>query len=283
LLLYGSAILRTVRELISLLCGQSDDVPLDLAALQIASVEYPDLNPAHSLRTLDGHAAALAERLGGNTQGTEFVATANEYFFDELGFTGNDADYYNPRNSCLNQVLETRTGIPITLAVIYMEVARRLGRPVYGIGLPGHFVVRYDDGRFSTYIDVFGRGTLLTTERCRDLALQASGVDVFQNPELLHPMAKRQIAVRMLNNLRNVYFSRRAHQKAVPVLDLLITAAPDSAEEYRQRGLLNAELKRYGGARQDFEAYLRLSPTAQDRAEVERQLVLLRSRLASLN
>ncbi|MEO8657707.1 MAG: transglutaminase-like domain-containing protein [Bryobacteraceae bacterium] len=272
-----------MKELISLLCGRSEEVTLDVAALQIASVEFPRLDPAHSLRTLDGHAAALAGRLGSNTQGTDFVAAANEYFFDELGFAGNNADYYNPRNSCLNEVLETRTGIPITLAVMYMEVARRLGRPVYGIGLPGHFVVRYDDGKFATYIDVFGGGTLLTVERCRDLALQASGVDVFQNPGLLHPVAKRHIAVRMLNNLRNVYFSRRTHQKAAPVLDLLIAAAPDSAEEYRQRALLNTELKRYGGARQDFETYLRLSPKAEDRAEVERQLVLLRSRLASLN
>lgn len=272
-----------VKELISLLAGRTEEIPLDLAALQLATIEFPDLDLDHYRQALDAHAAALASRPGSLFTGPDYVAAANEYLFGDVGFSGNEADYYNPRNSCLNEVLERRTGIPITLSIVYIEVARRLGRPVYGIGLPGHFLVQYNDGRYSTYIDVFGGGRLLTAERCCDLSLKVSGVDVHQNPNLLHPVGKRQILIRMLNNLRSIYFSRQAHRKALAVLDLLITAVPHSTEEYRQRGVLNAELERFGAARQDLETYLRLAPQAQDRNEVQQQLVRLRSRQAALN
>lgn len=278
MLFYG-----TVKELISLLAGRTEEVPLDLAALQLATIEFPDLDLDHYRQALDALASALASRSGSLFTGPDYVAAANEYLFSDVGFAGNEADYYNPRNSCLNEVLDRRTGIPITLSIVYIEVARRLGRPVYGIGLPGHFLVQYNDGRYSTYIDVFGGGALLTAERCRNLSMKVSGVDVNQNPALLHPVGKRQILIRMLNNLRSIYFSRKAHRKALSVLDLLITAAPGSAEEYRQRGVLNAEVERFGAARQDLETYLRLAPQAQDRNEVEQHLVRLRSRQAALN
>lgn len=278
MLFYG-----TVKDLITLLAGRTEDVALDLAALQLAAIECPGLDVAHYVRMMDEHASVLASRPGGLFTGPSFVAAANEYFFSDLGFYGNEADYYNPRNSCLNDVLDRHTGIPITLSVLYLEVARRLGRPVYGIGLPGHFLVQYNDGRFSTYIDVFGGGALLTPERCRELALKVSGIDIRQNPALLHPASKRQILLRMLNNLRGIYVSRQSWRKALTVLDLLIVALPHSPDEYRQRGVLNVELDRFGAARQDFETYLRLSPQALDRNEVERQLLRLRSQVASQN
>ncbi len=272
-----------MKELTRVLSGRTEDVPLDLAALQLATIEFPDLDIARYLAELDHHAAALAARVPASASGSDYVSAANEYLFADLGFAGNTADYYNPRNSCLNSVLELRTGIPITLSVVYMELARRLGRVVYGIGLPGHFVVQYSDRQYSTFLDVFDGGRLLTVEHCRELSLRVSGVDIYQNPALLHPVSHRQILLRMLNNLRSVYFQRQAHRKALTVLDLLIVALPHSPDEYRQRGVLRAELKQFGPARQDFESYLQLAPQAEDRAEVERQLVSLRSRQASLN
>jgi regulator of sirC expression with transglutaminase-like and TPR domain len=116
-------------------------VALDTAALEMAFIEHPGLNPAVSLETLDRIASELATRLGSAMDGATFVRIANQYLFEELGFRGNDSEYYDPRNSCLDEVLARRMGIPITLAVVYIEVARRLGRPVFGIGLPGHFLV----------------------------------------------------------------------------------------------------------------------------------------------
>ncbi|MDX2154617.1 MAG: transglutaminase-like domain-containing protein [Bryobacteraceae bacterium] len=252
---------------------------LDQAALDLAAIEFPDLEPASYLSRLD----ELAARVPAADRGEEFVAALNHVLFEESGFTGNAADYYNPRNSCLNEVLERRAGIPITLSVLYMEVARRVGRPVLGIGLPGHFVVQYDDGRYATYIDVFHGGALLDAEGCRDLAQTVAGVDIFADTSFLRPVTPRQILVRMLNNLRSIYFRRHSSRKAAQVLDYLLLAMPDSAAEYRQRAVLNAELKRFAAAREDFHAYLRLSPDAADRTDVERQLHRLQALQSSLN
>ncbi len=136
-----------------------------MAALEIASIETPDLDQQPFLAILDRMASAIAARLPSGATGREFVAAANQYFFDELGFHGNEIDYNDPRNSCLDHVLDRRTGLPITLSVVYIEVARRLGQPVSGIGLPGHFIVEYKDGEFAAYIDPFHSGRLLTLGR----------------------------------------------------------------------------------------------------------------------
>lgn len=272
-----------MKELTRLLFARAEDVNLDVAALELASIEFPGLDIARYLAELDRHAAELSSRINPSSSGPDYVAAANAYLFDDLGFTGNTADYYNPHNSCLNQVLDLRTGIPITLGVVYIEVARRLGRRVYGIGLPGHFVVQYADPRFSAYIDVFDGGRLLTAEGCRDLSRRVSGVDIYRNPAHLQPVSPSQVLLRMLNNLRAIYFQRRAYHKALAVLDLLIVALPGSPEEYRQRGVLRAEVAQFAGAREDLETYLRLAPASKDRAEVERLLARLQSRQASLN
>lgn len=273
----------TVREFFELLSGDNDALDLDAAALELARIESPGLDPRPYLDQLDDLAGALAARLPSQATGPDYVAIANEYLFEEAGFYGDESDYYNPLNSCLNQVLERRTGIPITLSVLYMEIARRLGRPVYGIGLPGHFLVQYNDGRFSTYVDVFHAGRLLTRDRCRELARSVAGVDIAGDPAVFQPAGKRPILLRMLNNLRGAYFRRQAHRKALGVLDLLIRAMPASADEYKQRGALHLQLKQYAAARADLEHYLRLVPSAPDRAELEQQLQRVRRWIAALN
>src|SRR6185437_13353557 len=144
-----------VRPLAAYLSHESPDIDLDRAALDLAAIEFPGLDPEPSIAALETMAAELCARLAGVPEGAGRVCIANDFLFNRLGFHGNETDYYNPRNSCLNEVLERRTGIPITLSVVYMEVARRAGIPVYGIGLPGHFIVQYDDGRSSLFIDPF--------------------------------------------------------------------------------------------------------------------------------
>ena len=220
--------------LLELLQGRSDSVELDGAALELAGIEHPGLDPKPYLDLLDSHAAELAGRLGKRADGRAFVIAANEYLFSELGFTGNAADYYNPANSCLNDVLSARAGIPITLSVVYMEIARRLGRTVRGIGLPGHFVVRYEDRDFLTYLDPFHEGRLLTAAECFEVASEASGRAVPQDSSVLNPVDKRQILVRMLSNLRGVYLMRHSFGKAVQVLNLLIAAHPGASGEYEK-------------------------------------------------
>jgi regulator of sirC expression with transglutaminase-like and TPR domain len=266
MLFYG-----TVKELSELLAGRATGMELDEAALLLARIEYPDLVIEPFLRILDSYAAELDGR------GGSFVDAANRYLFDELGFTGNSEDYYNPANSCLNEVLASKTGIPITLSVVYLEIARRLGKPVFGIGLPGHFIVQYDDGVFSTYIDVFDCGRLVDAADCAELA----GSPV--NPSMLARVDNRQILARMVNNLRGIYFSREAHRKSLQILNLLIEAHPSSAEEYKQRGITNLKLEQTRAAKADLERYLDLAPDAPDRAAVEKHLASLTRWMAGMN
>lgn len=267
------------QSLVDLLAGRPSDIELEQAALAIARIEYPDLEAGSVIRQLDHHAFAIAERARDLSDGQSFVAAAKEYLFGELGLRGNDEDYYNPDNSCLNRVLETRRGIPITLSVIYIEIARRLSKPARGVGLPGHFIVRYDDPRYSALIDPYHSGAILDQAQCCRLAHVES-----LDPAMLDPVDRRHIVVRMLNNLRRIYFERQQPDKALQILDLLIAAAPDSADEHKQRAVALLQLQRMREAVAAFRRYLDLSPPeTPDRERVEEQIHHIGFWLASQN
>jgi regulator of sirC expression with transglutaminase-like and TPR domain len=205
----------------------------------------------------------------------ERLQVFHEFFFQEQGFSGNQQDYYNPRNSCLNEVIATRMGIPISLAVAYIAIADRIELPVAGVGLPGHFLVRYDDENFSTFIDVFNGGQLLEASDCIELAREMTGMDFSASEAVLGPVSHRQILTRMLNNLRSIYLRGKEYGKAEQVLNLLLEAAPSDAESYVLRGAVYIELRKYLAARADFEQYLALAPDARDRGKVEEQIAAL--------
>ncbi len=265
-------------QLKHLLAGQRSDLSLDRGALVLATIEYPGLAIESSLCTLDMLASEVQERTRNAQNGHEFISGANHFLFYEMGFRGNAEDYYNPHNSCLNEVLKQRSGIPISLSVMYMEMARRLNRPVFGIGLPGHFLVQYNDGEYATFIDPFQGGALLSADQCYDLANVK-----YPDSRVLQPVDNRQILFRMINNLRGIYFSRRLYRKALQVMDLLIDATPELADHYKQRAMLHMQLQQMGAARVDLERYLKMSPEAEDRAEREEQLRTAVRWLASLN
>ncbi len=270
-------------DLLGLLVDNDENVPLDVAALQLATIEFPDLEVAPWIDLIDSYANELGERISEDDDGLAYIRTANEYLFEELGFRGNGGDYYNPMNSCLNQVLMERTGLPITLSLVYMEIGRRLGRPIWGIGMPGHFLVEYDDGQTRHYIDPFHHGRLMEGEECLALASRITGQDMSENWQALEPVSKRQMALRMLNNLRAAYLRGSAWAKALAVQDLLVQASPEDATEYRQRGYLHLQMKHYGEAERDLVRYLRLAPEARDRGEIERRLKALRRWVAGMN
>lgn len=253
---------------------------LDIAALQVGTIEEPDIDISPSLMLLDSHASELGERVGKRTSGEEFVRHLNEYLFEELGFQGNSIDYYDPANSCLQQVLLRRVGIPITLSVLYIEIGRRLGRAFHGIGLPGHFIVGCDEPDFQSYIDPFHRGSILSESECFDLAREATALPLTDDPTMLLPVSSRLIVIRMLNNLRAIYLQRQQPAKAIAVLDLLIEAVPESAEEYKQRGVCLAQVRRFSEAAKDLNTYLRLSPEASDKQQVAAELHRLRKIIA---
>jgi regulator of sirC expression with transglutaminase-like and TPR domain len=240
---------------------------LDRAALDLASIHFPDLQPEPFLDQLNELASRLGDRLRNFNDGRDFVETAERFLFGEMGFHGNENDFFDPLNSCLNQVLERRTGLPITLSVMYMEVARRLQMPVFGIGLPRHFVLQFDDGNYSTFIDPFNGGRAITARDC--FALAGTGV---ADPALLQRVSKKQIAVRMLQNLHRVYVRTRDFERAVATLDLMIAGAPETAAWYQARGALLKEVGRWEAARRDFERYLKMTPEAKDRDAVVQQI-----------
>lgn len=257
-----------MRELIEVLTQQSERVPLDLASLQMASIEYPGLEPGPYILLIDSYARELGERLSRRCSGEDFVATMNEYMFDELGFNGNEEDYYDPTNSCLNDVLTHRCGLPITLAVVCLEIARRLAQPLYGVGLPGHFLLLYKSSDFETYIDPFNNGQLLFEPECYEIARKVTGIQYPDDPMLLAPVNNRQILMRMLNNLRSAYLLREDPQRLLKVLDLIIAASPNSAEDYKQRGVIRGRLQMFQSCASDLQKYIELAPNAGDREEV---------------
>jgi regulator of sirC expression with transglutaminase-like and TPR domain len=264
-------------QLKNLLAGTSGEMDLDRAALTLATIEFPGLEMENCLGTLDAFANEIGLRArGGN--GRDYVDAVNHFLFDEMGLRGNEEDYYDPYNSCLNEVISRRVGIPITLSVLYMEISRRLERPVFGIGLPGHFVVQYNDGKYSTFIDPFHGGELLSADQCYDRAQMAIG-----DPRVLAPVDKRQIIYRMINNLRGIYFSRRRYAKAMQVMDLLIDVSPTLPDLRKQRAQLYLQMQDMRAARGDLETYLRLSPAAEDKETIEAQLKSVVRWLASLN
>lgn len=272
-----------MKRLIDALTNENSQATLDVAALDLARVEFPGLDHEASLSRLENLADEVRAALPYDASGLEFIETVNSCLFDHLQFRGNEEDYYDPRNSCLNAVLSRRLGIPISLSVVYIEIARRLGRPVLGVGLPGHFIVVYEDVDCHYWVDPFHNGRILSFDDCCELARTAAGVDVRTNPAVLAPVSTRQILVRMLSNLKAIYLRGQALNKARLILDILIDAMPDYAEEYRHRGLIHFRQLNHRAARADLETYLRLEPDSPERSEVEGQLLMIERWKAGLN
>jgi regulator of sirC expression with transglutaminase-like and TPR domain len=238
------------------------------AALAIARVEYPSLQTAPYLALLDQMGEEASSRIGpaGRAPFEEAVRAFNEYFYDEQGFCGNRERYDDPRNSFLNEVLNRRTGIPISLAVVYIEVARRAGLRVAGVNFPGHFLLRAPlaaPARLTDdvlIVDPFHNGAFLSEIDCRELLRQHVGDAAAFDRSLLEPATRHQIVVRMLVNLKRLYVRMRSFPQARFISGLLLTVDPSAIIELRDRGLLAYHLQDFAGALRDLEAYLRLLP-----------------------
>jgi regulator of sirC expression with transglutaminase-like and TPR domain len=270
------------------------------AALLIARVEYPQLDPAPYLATLDALGEGARQAMARRAECSDDRSTAtcvralNEYLFDDQGFEGNRQRYEDPRNSCLNEVLERRTGIPITLSVVYMEVAQRAGLRIDGVNFPGHFLVRCKGGTDRAgkglIIDPFHRGALLTEHDCRVLLQRHVGPEVAFSRALLTSATRTQVITRMLLNLKRLYVHMRSFPQARDVTDLLLAVTPSALTELRDRGLLAYHLNDVTSALRDLQTYLklaRLTPLDDDAREEHEQIwehvKTLRRRVAALN
>jgi regulator of sirC expression with transglutaminase-like and TPR domain len=252
---HPSEMLSIQQSLAPLLRGDELSLQLDEAASYIAQIEFPTLHHQEVASGLD----LIAEHIRPNLK-KGFRNAADEFFFGKLGFAGNEDDYYNPWNSCLNWVLESKRGIPITLSLAYMEVGRRLGVRVDGISAPGHFLIRLEEDGDEYYLDPF-RGGIIRDDIEEDLA--QSGEASYRIPA-----TRRGIVVRMLNNLRHIYLERRSWSKVEAVLDCLLTADPQEASYLRERSAARTALHRYRLAAQDLDLFLTLNPTVPDADEL---------------
>ncbi len=253
-----------------------DDFDLARAALAIAQDEYPALEQEVYLARLDQIAARVRDLAGGESDPYRLIAALNHVLFTQESFRGNRGDYYDPRNSFLSDVLERKKGIPITLSVIYIEVARRAGLPLHGVGFPGHFLVKYESDDVEIVIDPFDKGEVRTLEELQTLLDGLYNGKVALRPEFLAPVTNRQIIHRMLNNLKGIYLSEENLVKALSAAERLVILDPASAPEIRDRGVLYLKLECFQRAINDFEAYLRLAPDASDAEDIREQLVELK-------
>jgi regulator of sirC expression with transglutaminase-like and TPR domain len=276
-----------VAEAFAALVGQQvedERIPLDRAALTIARTEYPELNFDHYLGQLDELARRVKARLPGIAEPGETIAALNEVLFREEGFRGNRENYYDPRNSFLNDVLNRKLGIPITLALVYMEVARRIGFPLFGVGMPGHFLLKhYDVEGQETLIDAFNNGAVVSARECQTQLDEIYAGQMALQPEFLLSVSRRQMLTRILNNLKNVYMGARNFRKALEVVDLICAIYPRSPEDVKQRALLRYSAGQVRGAIEDLEEYLKMSPEASDADEIRHTVLSIRRSLARLN
>jgi regulator of sirC expression with transglutaminase-like and TPR domain len=256
------------------------------AAMAIARLEYPRLEPTPYLERIEALGREAARRVSRGGPGATLearVAAVSRFLYDEQGFSGNREHYDDPRNSFLNEVLDRRVGIPITLSAVYMEVGRRAGVPVFGVGLPGHFVVKLEAAGDEVLVDPFHAGAILTREHCQERLDRIFGGRVKMEPRMLDAVTPRQMLERMLRNLKAIYAKEEDHQRALRVLELLLRIPPTNLDDLRDRGLVYAALDCYGLAVRDLEAYLSSSAPAKRTKELMSALASLRGKAARVN
>lgn len=279
-----------------LLKGESDRFGLAEACLLIAADAYQNLDVNHYLAEIERMAARLRGRMPPAVNAEGKVIALNQFLFEELGFVGNDGDYYDPKNSFLNEVIDRRRGIPISLSIIYIEVGRKIGLPLEGVSFPGHFLVRLGLRGSTLVLDPFSGGAPLSEGDLRKLlkrviagsgrAQLRSADDVAAElplDQFLEPAGHRQILARVLRNLKNIYREKGEPQRQLQVLNRLLLVAPDANSELRDRGLVYQGLEAFRAALKDLSDYLEREPDAADADEIRAKVVELTALCAKLN
>jgi len=275
--------------------GEGGRFDLARACLQIAEDAYPGLDVEGYLGEIERHAKRLRARIAPNAAAEERVLALNEFLFDDLGFSGNTENYYDPRNSYLNEVIDRRTGIPITLSILYMEIGRRVELPLEGVSFPGHFLVRLPMRGGVLVLDPFTGGEPQSTDDLRERLKRVippgagvgepGGVAVADLPleQFLEPASPRQIVARVLRNLKGVYREADRPERLLQVLNRMIIVSPEAAAERRDRALVYERLECWRPALQDLTDYLQREPEASDGEEMRARAVELSRRCARLN
>lgn len=256
---------------------------LDRAALAIGLEEYPELDIDYYLRRLDTLAARTEVLVGHTRSAINVIEGLNEVLFIQEGLRGNNEDYYDPRNSYVNEVLDKKCGIPISLSVIYMEVARRIGFHLEGVGFPGHFVMKHSSREKEILIDAFNQGRILMTNDLQELLDRIYGGTVSVQPAFLQPMDKKGIISRMLFNLKGIYYQKEEYYKALSIVEWVLMLNPGMSSEIRDRGLLYMQTSLFAKALADLEYYLRHTSSPEDSLNIQGHIKTLRSIVCASN
>ncbi len=259
------------------------DIDLGKAALTIATSDYPDLDINAYLSRIDALATAVAARLGAEADVYRSIAALNFVLFQEQAFRGNREHYFDPRNSFLNEVLDRKTGIPISLSILYIEVAHRIGLSLQGVGFPGHFLVKYPADNEEIVVDPFNRGEILSQQNLETMLYRLYGGKIVYEPHLLEAISKKQILKRMLNNLKIIYLRQNDFIKGLSIVERLMVLDPVSGEDIRDRGLIYLQLECFKQALEDLESYLRLAPHAEDAPAIRQQVTVLIRQVAQIH
>ncbi|MBW4421317.1 MAG: transglutaminase-like domain-containing protein [Myxacorys californica WJT36-NPBG1] len=250
-----------------------EQINLEKAALYIAQETRPDLDVDAYLTKLDAIAKAIQPHLPQESYPLRVVQLINHHLYEDLGFVGNETDYYDPRNSFLNDVIDRRTGIPITLSLLYLAIAKRLAFPMVGIGMPGHFLIRPDVEEMELFVDAFHGGEILFLQDCQNRLNQMYGQPVEMQPQFFESVTNRQFLARMLTNLKHIYLSRGEISACLSAIERILILFPDAPLELRDRGVIYFRTDRWIEARQDLERYLTLMPLAEDREIIQTLLI----------
>ena len=262
---------------------EDTEIQLATGALLIAQSEYPALKIEDYLCRLDEMASAVQERIQGATLPEHHISALNGYLFEENGFTGNTENYYALGNNFLNTVLDNKTGIPITLGVVYIEVGRRVGLPLTGVNFPGHFLVKYQCEHLDIHLDVFKAGGFMCEATLQAKLKEVMGRSVTLEPRMLAEASDREILARILRNLVRAYTLLERYDKALTAAERITWLLPNAATDYRLLGYLHYKNYAYSNSIAAFEKYLQVAESAPDAATIERDIQHLHKLLSRLN
>ena len=252
-----------------LLSRGDDDFNLAEAALLIAAEQHTSLDVHDVLARLDEMAGDAQVFLPVSGDAQEAIAGLNRYLFDHFGLVGNQLEYYDPRNSFLDDVLERRMGIPITVSVVYLEIGWRLDLPLYGIGMPGHFLLGCRNVDETIVVDAFTRGRICTMDDCAEMIGRIYGGALPFDPSMLRAVTRRDIVIRMLGNLRVISGQQRQHDESLRWSELNVIASRGSARSLRERGAVRLAAGDRAGAREDLVAAMQSAESDDERRESE--------------
>lgn len=276
---------RLPARLRELLEASPETVRLAEVALLVGEAQRTGVDVEDQLGRLDDIARGVSERLPPDADAVQTVLAINQHLFHELGFSGAGAEYYDPRNSFLDEVLTSKRGIPITLAILYIDVGRQLGLDLHGIAFPGHFLVRceMDDG--VVIIDPYGGGATLDRDDLQSRLRETRNGEVPDETldDMLVPASPRDVAARMLRNLKAIHLRAKHYDLALPILDWLVEVVPDDAVEWRDRGRVFEHLECFRAAVGDYARYLEQLPDADDNDAIRSRVVDLQRAAARLN